>query len=107
LLSTVAWLAFAISCGTLLVSVAVAYRYRHARASLVTSCVVAAISAWTVVASLVFPYATVQNLARATALAIGALAVLGLAEHEVSVERGAHSLDENASESHSSLAAAA
>jgi hypothetical protein len=106
-LSTVAWLAFAISCGTLLVSGAVAYGYRHDRASLLTTCLVAAISAWTVVASLVFPYATVQNLALASALAIGGLAVVGLAEHEVSVERAVHSLDENASKSNSRLAAAA
>jgi hypothetical protein len=106
-LSTVVWLAFAISCGTLGVSLAVAYRYRDDRASLLTACLVAAISVWTVVASLVFSEATVQNLALASALAIGGLAVVGLAEHEVAVERAAHALDEGASEGHSRLAAAA
>lgn len=106
-LSTIAWLAFAISCGTLMVSVGIAYLYRHDRVSLLTTCVVAAISAWTVVASLVFSHATVQNLALASALAIGGLAVVGLAEHEVSVEHAAHSLGDSTSESHSRLATAA
>jgi len=106
-LSTVAWLAFAISIGTLAVSAGIAYRYRRHRASLLTACLVAAISAWTVVASLVFPDTTVQNLALASAVAIGALAVVGLAEHEMSVERAVHSRDESSSEGHSGLAAAA
>jgi hypothetical protein len=106
-LSTVAWLSFAVGIGTLVISAGVASGYRHHRASLLTACLVAAVSAWTVVASLVFPYASVQDLSLASALAISGLAVVGLAEHEISVERAAHSLEKSPSEGRSGLAAAA
>ena len=106
-LATTAWLAFAISVGTLVVSTGIATRYRDNRASLVTACLTAAVSVWTIVASLVFSESTVQNLALASALALGGLAITGLTSHELSVERAGHSVEDGASEPQSRLAAAA
>lgn len=81
--ATTAWLAFAIGIGTLVTSAGVAYRYRGDVASLLLGLVSAVISAWTVVASLVFSQTTVQTLALASALALSGLAVAGLTAHEV------------------------
>ena len=106
-LSTITWLAFAISIGTLLVSIGVANGYRRHTVSFITACAVAAISAWTIVASLVFTEATVQNLAFASALAIGGLAVVGLTAHEVSLESAAHAIENDSGERPSRLATAA
>ena len=106
-LATVAWLAFAIGVGTLVVSTGIARRYRDDRASLITACLTAAVSVWTIVASLVFSDSTVQNLALASALAISGLAVAGLTNHELSVEHAVHSLEGDSGERQSRLAAAA
>ena len=106
-LSAIAWLAFAISIGTLVVSAGIAYRYRRQVSSLVAACATAVISVWTIVASLVFSEATAQNLALASALAVSGLALGGLTAHEVTVEHVVHSLDESSDERQSSLAAAA
>ena len=86
-LSTISWLAFAISVGTLVVSVAVAYCYRRDVATAVIGAAAAVVSMWTIVASLVYPQATVENLALASGLAIAGLAIAGLAAHELSSER--------------------
>ena len=64
-------LAFAISIGTLIVSAAVAFLDRTSVASVYTAALIALISAWTIVASLVFSRPTVQNLALGASLAIG------------------------------------
>jgi drug/metabolite transporter (DMT)-like permease len=92
-LATIAWLAFAISIGTLLVSAGIAYRYRNHVPTLVTSIVTAVVSAWTIVASLVFSLPVVQNLAFAGSLALAGLALAGLTIHELSSERVTHSLE--------------
>jgi len=105
-LGAIAWLAFGISVGTLAVSAAVAYRYRNHLPTLVTAIVIAVVSAWTIVASLVFSQATVQNLALAGSLAIVGLAVVGLTTHELSSERVTHSLEVSDSRE-TNLAAAA
>jgi hypothetical protein len=89
--SAVAALAFAISIGTLIVSAGIAYRGRRSVATAYTAVVVALISAWTIVASLVFSEPTVQNLALASSLAIAGLAVVGLTAHELSLERAVSS----------------
>jgi hypothetical protein len=101
------WLAFAISIGTLVVAAGVAYRYRRHVASLVTGLLAAAISAWTIVASLVFSDATVSHLALASSLAISGLAVIGLTVNEVSLERAASSARDGSGKPRSSLSAAA
>ena len=100
-------LAFAISIGTLIVSAGVAFFDRTSVASVYTAALIALISAWTIVASLVFSRPTVQNLALGASLAIGGLAVVGLTGHEVSIERAARSATDSTSEREGSLAAAA
>jgi hypothetical protein len=101
------WLAFAIGLGTLAASAGVSYRYRRHIATLVTATTTALVSLWTVVASLVFSEPTVQNLALASGLALGALAIAGISEHEFAMERAiAHSYPESG-ERKSGLAAAA
>jgi hypothetical protein len=106
-LPTIAWLAFAISVGALVVSTGIANRYHDSLASLITASLTAAVSVWTIVASLVFSESTVQNLALASALAISGLAVAGLTNHELSVEHVVHSLEDDTGERQSTLAAAA
>ena len=100
-------LAFAISIGTLVVSAGIAVFDRRYVPSLVTAVVVAVISAWTIVASLIFSQSTVQNLALGASLAISGLAVVGLTANEVSHERAAQSAKDTSTERESRLAAAA
>jgi uncharacterized membrane protein len=105
-LSTTAWLAFAISIGTLIVSAAVSYRYRKDVATLSTGLVTAIVSGWTVVASLAFSLPTVQNLALASGLAVAGLAIAGMTEHELENERAVeYSSARDEHESHLSAAA--
>jgi hypothetical protein len=106
-LAAIAWLAFGISIGTLVVSAGIAYRYRNHLPTLVTAVVAAVVSAWTIVASLVFSQPTVQNLALAGSLAIAGLAIVGLTAHELSSERVTHSLELSEDRRESQLAAAA
>jgi hypothetical protein len=101
-LPAVAWLAFAISIGTLIVSAAIAVLYRRSVATVSTAVPVALISAWTIVASLVFSESTVQNLALASSLAIAGLTIVGLTAHEVSLERAVNSVRDPSSETDSS-----
>jgi hypothetical protein len=104
--STITWLAFAISIVTGLVAADVAYSCRHEIASFLVAGTAALVSAWTVVASLVFSDSTVQNLALASGLAVGALAVGGLVAQEVSLERAATGMHDDSDE-RGRLAAAA
>jgi hypothetical protein len=90
-LAAIAWLAFAISTGTLIVAVSIAVRYRGHVPTLVAAVATALVSGWTLVASLVFPLPTVQNLALAGSLAICGLALIGLTAHERSIEAVAQS----------------
>jgi hypothetical protein len=106
-LTAIGTLAFAISIGTLVVSAGIAVFDRRYVPSLVTAVVVAVISAWTIVASLIFSQSTVQNLALGASLAISGLAVVGLTAHEVSHERAAQSVKDSATEREGRLAAAA
>jgi hypothetical protein len=100
--SAVTALAFAISIGTLIVSGAIAYRGRRSVATAYTAVLVAVISAWTIVASLVFSESTVQNLALASSLAIAGLTVVGLTTHELSLERAVSSVRAASTETDSS-----
>jgi FtsH-binding integral membrane protein len=106
-LATITAFAFAIGIGTLLVSSVIAYYSRAHVASVTTAVLVALISAWTVVASLVFAQSTVQHIALASSLAIGALAVVGLTVHEVSLERAVPAAKDEPVEREAGLAAAA
>jgi hypothetical protein len=106
-LAAIAWLTFGISIGTLVVSVGIAYRYRDHLPTLVTAIVTAVVSAWTIVASLVFSQPTVQNLALAGSLAIAGLALVGLTTNELTSERVIHSLEMSEDRRGSQFAAAA
>jgi FtsH-binding integral membrane protein len=106
-LTTIVTLAFAISIGTLVVSAGIVVFDRRYVPSLVTAVMVAFISAWTIVASLIFSQSTVQNLALGASLAISGLAVVGLAANEVSHERAARSVKDSSTEREGRLAAAA
>jgi hypothetical protein len=98
----VAWLTFAISIGTLIVSAAIAVLYRRSVATVSTALPVALISAWTIVASLVFSESTVQDLALASSLAVAGLAIVGLTAHEVSHGRAVKAVTDPTSETDSS-----
>lgn len=50
-------------------------------------------SAWTVVASQVFPRSTVDDLTFASAVAVGALAIAGLTVNELRAERALRSFE--------------
>jgi putative Mn2+ efflux pump MntP len=106
-LGAIAWLAFAISIGTLVVSAGIAVYDRRYVPSLVTAVVVAVISVWTIVASLVFSESTVQNLALGSSLAISGLALVGLTAHELSHVRAARSVKDSSTGREGRLAAAA
>ena len=105
--ATTVWLAFAIAAGTVIASAAVAYANRRDVATLYTALLVLVIGAWTVVASLVFPQATADNLALASSLAISGLALVGLTANELSQEHAARSMADGSSERETHLAAAA
>lgn len=70
--------------------------------SVYTAVLIAAISTWTIVASLVFSPATVQHLALASSLAISGLTLVGLTTHEVEQEHALHSVRGSATEMDSS-----
>jgi hypothetical protein len=91
-------LAFAISIGTLVVGLGITALYRTHIPSVVAGLLTAGISAWTVVASLVFSDSTVQTLALGSSLAISGLAIAGMTAHELSSERVVHSLQVEASD---------
>jgi hypothetical protein len=90
---TIATLALGVGVGMLAVSLGVALRYRTDVPSLAVSGAIAVLSAWIVVASQVFSQVTVDNLTFASALAIGALAAIGLTAHELGAERVVHSFE--------------
>jgi hypothetical protein len=85
--STVVGLSIGIGIAMLLVSLGIAWRYRKDLPSLVVGACIALISLWTVLAALVFSKGTVDDLTFASAVAIGALTVVGLTAHEVEAER--------------------
>jgi hypothetical protein len=91
--STVVWLSFGLGIAMLVVSLGVAAGSQKDGPSLVISVCIAAVSAWTVISTLVFSQGSVDDLAYASALAIGALAVAGLTAHELRAERVVHSLE--------------
>ena len=69
--------------------------------------VTAVVSAWTIVASLVFSQPTVQNLAFAGSLAVAGLALVGLTANELTGERVTHSFEISEDRQESHLASAA
>jgi hypothetical protein len=92
-LSTIAALSLGLGVAMLAVSLGVAARYRSDVPSLVVSGAIAAVSAWLIVSSQVFAQSTVSDLSFASALAVGALAAVGLTAHELDTERVVHKLE--------------
>jgi hypothetical protein len=103
----VMWLAPAIAAGTLVISFAIAISDRRDPLSALTAGVIVVISAWTIVASLVFSDPTVRHLALAESLAISGLAALGLTAHELTHERARRSRGPGSTDRESRIAAAA
>jgi hypothetical protein len=85
--STVVGLSIGIGIAMLVVSSGMAWRYRKDLPSLAIGACIAAVSLWTVLAALIFSDATVDDLSFASALAVGALTVVGLTAHEFEAER--------------------
>jgi hypothetical protein len=102
-LPTIAALALAFGIGWLAVSLAVVAlstgravgrkQYPKDMVSALIGGAIAVVSAWTIVQSQVFSLSTVDNLTFASALAVGALSVIGLTAHELRAERVVHSLE--------------
>ena len=92
-LSTVVELTLGIGIAMLVVSLGIAARYREDKPSFLVGVCSAAVSAWMIVASQVYSASTVDNVTFASALAIGALALIGLTAHELRAERVVDSLD--------------
>ncbi len=90
--ATVASLTFAMAIGFAVVSLAMLLS-RTGIVQRALSGVAAAIGGWTIVASLVFPVATVVWLGFASAIALVALGVAGLTVHELTTERVVHSIE--------------
>jgi hypothetical protein len=103
----IGWLAFAVSIGTSVVSAGIAYDARASLASASVALLIVVISAWMIVASLVFSQATVQHLTLASSLAVAGFALVGLTDHELSYARAAQSAEGGSSERETRLAAAA
>ena len=90
---TTMWLTFGIGAGALLISSGLAVYYRKHLPTLATAGVVAGLSAWMIVSSLVFSLSTVVTLALGEALALGALGVIGLTINELAREHVVHTLE--------------
>jgi hypothetical protein len=92
-LSAVATLSLGVGVGMLAVSLGMAYSYRKDLPSLAVAGAIAVVSAWMIVSSQIFPQATVDNLTFASAIAVAALAAIGLTAHELDTERVVHKLE--------------
>jgi hypothetical protein len=81
--STTAWVAFGIAIGILAVSCLAQTDLSRGRLQRTLDGVIAIVSAWTIVASVVFHGATVRWLSTGEALALVALALTGLTYNEI------------------------
>ena len=106
-LPVIKWLAFSIGFGTLIVSGGISFSYREHIPAVLIGLATALVSAWTVVASVVFSEASVQNLALASGLALGGLAIAGISEQELDMERALTRSAAEGGNQRSGLAAAA
>jgi hypothetical protein len=90
---TTMWLTFAVGAGALFVASGLAIYYRKHLPTIATAGVVAVLGGWMIVSSLVFSLPTVVTLSLGEALALGGLAVIGLAINELAREHVVHSLE--------------
>ena len=106
-LSVISSLTFAISIGTLVVSAGVVYLAAPNVPAMIIGISIGLISAWTIVASVVFTQQTVQTLALGASLAISGLAIVGLTGHEITLEHAVESTANAPADREGRLAAAA
>jgi hypothetical protein len=92
-LSTVVELSLGIGVAMLVVSLFIAERFRDDVPSVLLGLAGAAASAWMIVESQIYSASTVDDVTFASALAIAAIALIGLTAHELSAERVVHRLD--------------
>jgi hypothetical protein len=92
-LPVVQWLTFGVAAGSLLITLVIAADARRHISSGIIGGIGAVVSAWTIVASLVFGLTSVMWLGFAGATALLVLAVAGLIVHEVGTERVVHSIE--------------
>src|SRR5258708_34264450 len=85
-LPDIKWLAIAIGFGTLIVSGSIGFSHRQQMPAALTGLATALVSAWTVVASVIFSEATVQNLALASGLVLAGLPITGITGPELAME---------------------
>jgi hypothetical protein len=85
------WLTFGIAVATLVLTLGIAAGLHRHLPSAILGGAGATISAWTIVASLVFGLSTVMWLGFAAGIALLAIAAGGLIAHELSTERVVHS----------------
>jgi hypothetical protein len=97
--STTAWIAFGIAIGILTVSCLAQTDSSRGRVQQALDGVVAAVSAWTIVASVVFHGATVKWLSTGEALALVALALAGLTYNELREQKAARAAGASTGES--------
>ena len=90
-LPVVRWLTFGIAVASLVLTLGIAVGLRRHLPSTILGVAGATVSAWTIVASLVFGLSTVMWLGFAAAVALLAIAAGGLIAHELSTERVVHS----------------
>jgi hypothetical protein len=86
------WLAFAMGIVAVALSAGIALKDRGT-VQRGLDVLTAGIGAWTIIETLVFSGATNTHLAFASGLALAALALAGLTNHELSTERVVHSLE--------------
>ena len=97
-LSTVVNLTLGVGIATLVVSLGIAAFYRESLPALVVAAASAVVSAWMIVASQVYAPTTVDNITFASALVLGALALIGLTAHELGAERVVRSVEVGSSD---------
>ena len=90
-LAVVQWLTFGIAVASLVLTLGIAVGARRHLPSAILGGFGSIVSAWTIVASLVFGLSTVMWLGFAAGVALIAIAAGGLVAHEFSTERVVHS----------------
>ena len=91
---TTAWIAFGIAIGILAVACLAQTDASRGRLQRTLDGVIALVSAWTIVASVVFHGATVKWLSTAEALALVALGLAGLTYNELREQKAVHAAAE-------------
>lgn len=87
-----------VSIGVLVMSTALAVRFRDHLPTVAAAVAAGAVSALMIIGTQVYVLATVKDLTFIEGLALGAIALIGLTAHELTGERVVHSLELRAAE---------